>query len=148
MLIKLPPRQTEKPKLQKYLEPLVWNEKYKQGYLPECQLWKFTPEFSHLLDLELQNEAREAEDYILTRDVFKALHSRNIMMLLRALQGDRSKLFYQFKDQLLKLTEVQDKNGNRTGKLEFKHKPDSVKCKMIELIRKKEVSLVTLVCLK
>jgi hypothetical protein len=144
----MPKKVNTAPKMTKEQEVIAWNDKYKTGFLPECQLWKFTPEFSHLLDIEVQNEVRESEDYILIRDVFKALHSRNIMMLLRALQGDRSKLFYQFKDQLLKLVQATDKEGNRLGRLEFKHKPDETKCRVIELIMEKEVSLVTLVCIK
>lgn len=70
------------------------------AFLPPEQVRKFH-DFPELLEEELQNEAREPEMNNVLKDLFNALHEHNTPKLLKVLQGDKKKLFYAFRKQLM-----------------------------------------------
>lgn len=69
-------------------------------FLPEEQVRKFAG-FDPLLEKELANEAREPEFSIMVKDLFDALHDKNLPKLLRTMQGEEAPLYYAFKKQLM-----------------------------------------------
>lgn len=99
-------------------------------FLPEEQVRKFY-QFPELLEKELENEAREPEMENTLKDLFNALHEHNTPKLLKVLQGDKQKVFYAFKKQL-----------------EAKSTLTKREAKVLELMSKKQVSLLTLSLIK
>ena len=99
-------------------------------FLPEEQVRKFY-QFPELLEKELENEAREPEIENTLKDLFNALHEHNTPKLLKVLQGDKQKVFYAFKKQL-----------------EAKSILTKREAKLLNLISKKQVSLLTLSLMK
>lgn len=123
MLIKKPVVEEEK---------VVYSELMKMAvqFLPDEQVRKFQ-KFQNLIELELMNEAREPELENTIKDLFNALHERNTQKLLKVLQGDKKKLFFAFKKQL-----------------ETKEQLTKREAKMLKLISRKEVSLLTISLVK
>lgn len=105
-------------------------QKMATQFLPVEQVKKFG-EFQHLIEAELMNEAREPEMENTLKDLFNALHERNTPKLLKVLQGDKTKLFYAFKKQL-----------------EAKASLTKREAKVLSIIERKEVSLLTLSLIK
>ena len=99
-------------------------------FLPEEQVRKFY-QFPDLLEKELENEAREPEIENTLKDLFNALHEHNTPKLLKVLQGDKQKVFYAFKKQL-----------------EAKSILTKREAKLLNLVSKKQVSLLTLSLMK
>ena len=99
-------------------------------FLPEEQVRKFY-QFPELLEKELENEAREPEIENTLKDLFNALHEHNTPKLLKVLQGHKQKVFYAFKKQL-----------------EAKSILTKREAKLLNLISKKQVSLLTLSLMK
>lgn len=123
MLIKIErPREVELP-----LTPL---QKIATEFLPLEQVKKFA-DYPHLVEKELLNEAREPEMENVIKDLFNALHERNPKKLLKVLQGDKQKIFYAYKKQLESLDRLTEREA-----------------KTLLLIRKKEISLISIVALK
>ncbi len=123
MLIKIErPREVELP-----LTPL---QKMATEFLPLEQVKKFA-DYPHLVEKELLNEAREPEMENVIKDLFNALHERNPKKLLKVLQGDKQKIFYAYKKQLENLDKLTEREA-----------------KTLLLIRKKEISLISIVALK
>lgn len=105
-------------------------QKMATSFLPVEQVWKFH-DFPHLIEAELENEAREPEMSNVLKDLFSALHEHNTPKLLKVLQGDKKKLFYAFKKQLME-------------------KPNLTKREavILDLIGDKEISLLTISLIK
>lgn len=90
----------KKPSSTQNEQPFTELQKMATQFLPHEQVKKFTPQFEHLLETELMNEAREPELTNTIKDLFNALHEHNTPKLLKVLQGDKDKIFYAFKKQL------------------------------------------------
>lgn len=101
-----------KIKVHKEVErPLSELQKIATDFLPLEQVKKFA-DFPHLVEKELLNEAREPEMENIIKDLFNALHERNPQKLLKVLQGDKKRIFYAYRKQLMnkeKLTEREAK---------------------------------------
>lgn len=84
------------------IEEKPFNELQKMAaqFLPKEQVKKFA-DFPHLIEKELQSEAREPEIRNILKDLFNALHEKNTPKLLKVLQGDKERIFYAFRNQLL-----------------------------------------------
>ena len=97
-----------KVKVEKEVErPLTELQKAALNFLPLEQVKKFA-DYPHLIEAELLNEAREPEMENVIKDLFDALHEGNPKKLLKVLQGDKKKIFYAYRKQLMskdKLTE-------------------------------------------
>lgn len=105
-------------------------EKMALQYIPQEQVTKFK-EFPHLLEKELENEAREPELENTLKDLFDALHNHNTPKLLKVLQGDKTRIFYAFKKQLMS----KDKLTKREAKV-------------LKIISERQVSLLTISLMK
>ena len=91
--------------------PLSELQKIATDFLPLEQVKKFA-DYPHLVEKELLNEAREPEMENIIKDLFNALHERNPQKLLKVLQGDKKRIFYAYRKQLMnkeKLTEREAK---------------------------------------
>lgn len=88
-----------KPKQKTQSIELTESQKVATQFLPKEQIEKFFT-FPHLLEKELENEAREPEIENTLKDLFNALHEHNTPKLLKTLQGDKKRLFYAYKKQL------------------------------------------------
>lgn len=91
--------------------PLSELQKIATDFLPLEQVKKFA-DYPHLVEKELLNEAREPEMENIIKDLFDALHERNPKKLLKVLQGDKKRIFYAYRKQLMdkeKLTEREAK---------------------------------------
>lgn len=120
----------KKPTKIKIEQPLTEMQKMATQFLPTEQVRKFDG-FQHLIETELLNEAREPEIENTIKDLFNALHERNIVKLLKTLQGDKKKIFYAFKKQL-----------------ETKAKLTKREARLLLLLQEGEKSLVALSLLK
>ena len=90
-----------KVKVEKEVErPLTELQKVALNFLPIEQVNKFA-DYPHLVEAELLNEAREPEMENVIRDLFDALHEKNPPKLLKVLQGDKRKIFYAYRKQLM-----------------------------------------------
>lgn len=90
-----------KVKVEKEVErPLTELQKVALNFLPIEQVKKFA-DYPHLVEAELLNEAREPEMENVIRDLFDALHEKNPPKLLKVLQGDKRKIFYAYRKQLM-----------------------------------------------
>lgn len=123
MLIKKPVQEKQEIKMTKVQEVML-------QFLPEEQVKKFSM-FPHLIEKELENEAREPELENTIKDLFNALHESNTAKLLKVLQGDKKKLFYAFKKQL-----------------ETKQTLTKREAKVLSLISDKEISLLSISLIK
>lgn len=110
--------------------PLTQLQKMATDFLPLEQVKKFA-EYPQLIEPELMNEARQPEMENVIKDLFNALHERNPKKLLKVLQGDKQKIFYAYKKQLESLDRLTEREA-----------------KALLLIRKKEISLISIVALK
>jgi hypothetical protein len=110
--------------------PLTQLQKMATDFLPLEQVKKFA-EYPQLIEPELMNEARQPEMENVIKDLFNALHERNPKKLLKVLQGDKQKIFYAYKRQLESLDRLTEREA-----------------KALLLIRKKEISLISIVALK
>ena len=110
--------------------PLTQLQKMATDFLPLEQVKKFA-EYPQLIEPELMNEARQPEMENVIKDLFNALHERNPKKLLKVLQGDKQKIFYAYKKQL--------ESSDRLTEQE---------AKALLLIRKREISLISIVALK
>lgn len=119
MLIAKPVKQEVEKRYSEY-------QKAALKYLPVHQVDKFS-DFPHLIEQELMNEAREPEIENTIKDLFDALHERNTVKLLKVLQGDKKKIFYAYKKQLM--------NAQRLSKQQ---------AKVLNIISDKELSLLTI----
>ncbi len=120
-------------KIRKQVEiekPLNELQKMALKYLPLEQVKKFS-DFPHLIEQELLNEARQPEMENVIKDLFNALHERNPQKLLRVLQGDKKKIFYAYRKQLM----TKDRLTEREAQALLK-------------VGKKEMSLVSIVLMK
>lgn len=131
----------EKPKNIETTSKLTELQKVALEYLPPEQVTKFG-NFQHLIEQELENEAREPEMDKVLKDIFNALHERNTPKLLRALQGDRKTLFYAFKKQLETRVKSNLSKEDRNKSLTKKE------VRMLHLVSQQEVSLVTIALTK
>lgn len=120
----------KKPQVVKEEKPLQELQKMMLQFLPEEQVKKFV-DFPELVEAELMNEAREPEIENTLKDLFNALHEKNLPKLLKTLQGDKQKIFYAFRKQL-------EAKQNLTKK----------EAKVLSLIERKEVSLVTIALMR
>lgn len=120
----------KKPTKIKIEQSLTEMQKMATQFLPTEQVRKFD-DFQHLIETELLNEAREPEIENTIKDLFNALHERNVVKLLKTLQGDKKKIFYAFKKQL-----------------ETKAKLTKREARLLLLLQEGEISLVTLSLLK
>lgn len=120
------------PKPKKQDEQVIFTEMQKMAtqFIPHEQVAKFSS-FPDLLELELESEAREPELENTLKDLFNALHEHNTPKLLKVLQGDKKRIFFAFKKQL-----------------ESKEKLTKREAKILDLISKKEVSLLTISLMK
>ena len=90
-----------KVKVEKEVErPLTELQKVALNFLPIEQVKKFA-DYPHLVEAELLNEAREPEMENVVKDLFDALHEKNPQKLLKVLQGDKKKIFYAYRKQLM-----------------------------------------------
>lgn len=119
-----------KPKIAESAVKLNEVEKMATQFIPQEQVTKFK-KFPHLLEKELENEAREPELENTLKDLFDALHNHNTPKLLKVLQGDKTKLFYAFKKQLM--------TKERLTKRE---------AKVLKLISEKQLSLLSISLIK
>lgn len=103
MLIKLTVKKEEN-------KPLTELQKIALEYLPMEQVKKFA-EYQHLVEAELLNEAREPEMDNVIRDLFNALHERNPQKLLKVMQGDKKKIFYAYRKQLMMKERLTEKEA-------------------------------------
>ena len=110
--------------------PLTQLQKMATDFLPLEQVKKFA-EYPQLIEPELMNEARQPEMENVIKDLFNALHERNPKKLLKVLQGDKQKIFYAYKKQL--------ESSDRLTEQE---------AKALLLIRKREISLISIVALR
>jgi len=119
-------------------------------FIPKEQVTKFS-QFPHLIEVELENEAREPEMDKVLKDIFNALHDRNTPKLLRALQGDRKTIFYAFKKQLdtqAKSVAQPKPQGEGVKQKNTAGGLNKQQAKMYNLISNKEVSLITIALMK
>ena len=123
MLIKKPVQEQQEVKMSKVQEVML-------QFLPEEQVRKFSM-FPHLIEKELENEAREPELENTLKDLFNALHEGHTAKLLKTLQGDKKRLFYAFKKQL-----------------ESKQTLTKREAKILSLISDKEISLLSISLIK
>ena len=101
-------------------------QKMATSFLPVEQVTKFR-DFPELLEEELENEAREPEMSNVLKDLFNALHEHNTPKLLKVLQGDKKKLFYAFRKQLMEKPNLTKREAT-----------------ILDLISDKEISLLTI----
>lgn len=119
-----------KPKVAEEREELNELQKMATQFLPVEQVKKFR-DFPELIEKELLNEAREPEMENTLKDLFNALHEHNTPKLLKVLQGDKTKLFYAFKKQLMSKPNLTKREAT-----------------IIDLINDREISLLTLSLIK
>lgn len=120
-----------KVKVEKEVErPLTELQKVAMNFLPIEQVKKFA-DYPHLVEKELLNEAREPEMENVIKDLFDALHEKNPPKLLKVLQGDKRKIFYAYRNQLMT-------------------KPDLTprEAKALEIVSTREVSLLSIALMK
>lgn len=130
----------QKPKKIVAEEKLDGLQKVALEFIPKEQVTKFS-KFPHLIERELENEAREPEMDRVIKDIFNALHERNTPKLLKALQGDRRTIFYAFKKQLE--TQAKMVSQHQEGK-SLRAGLSKKQAKMFDLVNQKEVSLLTI----
>lgn len=123
MLISKPVQVQEDDKLNELQKAML-------QYLPLEQVKKFA-QYPELVEKELLNESREPEMCNILRDLFDALHTRNVVKLLKVLQGDKTKLFYAFKKQL-----------------ESKDRLTKAEAVVLKLVSENEMSLLSLSLMK
>lgn len=119
-----------KPKTDEKVIQLNEVEKMATQFIPQEQVTKFK-QFPHLLEKELENEAREPELENTLKDLFDALHNHNTPKLLKVLQGDKTRLFFAFKKQLMS-----------------KEKLTKREAKVLKLISEKQLSLLSISLIK
>lgn len=90
--------------------PMNELQKMAAGFLPVEQVKKFA-QYSHLIEEELLNEAREPEMENVIKDLFDALHERNPKKLLKVLDGDKKKIFYAYRKQLMTKERLTEKEA-------------------------------------
>lgn len=115
-----------KPVIVQEEESLTELQKMSLSFLPLEQVKKFK-DFPWLIELELSNEAREPEMSNVLKDLFSALHEHNMPKLLKVLQGDKKKLFYAFRKQLMEKSSLTKREAS-----------------ILDLISDKEISLLTI----
>ena len=109
-----------KVKVEKEVErPLTELQKVALNFLPIEQVKKFA-DYPHLVEAELLNEAREPEMENVIRDLFDALHEKNPPKLLKVLQGNKRKIFYAYRKQLMSKDTLTEKEAKALLKVENK----------------------------
>jgi len=109
-----------KVKVEKEVErPLTELQKVALNFLPIEQVKKFA-DYPHLVEAELLNEAREPEMENVIRDLFDALHEKNPPKLLKVLQGDKRKIFYAYRKQLMSKDTLTEEEAKALLKIENK----------------------------
>lgn len=109
-----------KVKVEKEVErPLTELQKVALNFLPIEQVKKFA-DYPHLVEAELLNEAREPEMENVIRDLFDALHEKNPPKLLKVLQGDKRKIFYAYRKQLMSKDTLTEEEAKALLKVENK----------------------------
>ena len=120
-----------KVKVEKEVErPLTELQKVALDFLPLEQVKKFA-DYAHLVETELLNEAREPEMENVIKDLFNALHEGNPKKLLKVLQGDKKKIFYAYRKQLMSKDRLTEKEA-----------------KALLVVGNKEVSLLSIALMK
>ncbi len=109
-----------KVKVEKEVErPLTELQKVALNFLPIEQVKKFA-DYPHLVEAELLNEAREPEMKNVIRDLFDALHEKNPPKLLKVLQGNKRKIFYAYRKQLMSKDTLTEEEAKALLKVENK----------------------------
>ncbi len=109
-----------KVKVEKEVErPLTELQKAALNFLPLEQVKKFA-DYPHLIEAELLNEAREPEMENVIKDLFDALHEGNPKKLLKVLQGDKKKIFYAYRKQLMSKDKLTEKEARTLLEIENK----------------------------
>lgn len=109
-----------KVKVEKEVErPLTELQKVALNFLPIEQVKKFA-DYPHLVEAELLNEAREPEMENVVKDLFDALHEKNPQKLLKVLQGDKKKIFYAYRKQLMSKDTLTEEEAKALLKIENK----------------------------
>ena len=99
-----------KVKVEKEVErPLTELQKVALDFLPLEQVKKFA-DYPHLVEAELLNEAREPEMENVIKDLFDALR-RKPKKLLKVLQGDKKKIFFAYRKQLMSKDRLTEKEA-------------------------------------